>query len=396
MRSPLLICSKSEWRPSVRREHAWAAIAAQAGHPVTFVERPCDIRQLGGAGRRAWARGLIGSSAREDVIRGIRVRPRSTLLPGHRSALAAHTNAALLRRTLALEAGSDCSIVFSWPWDWPAVRKADARRRVFDMADDWGELMPGRSPRFRRYYDEIAAEADEIIIVNPDLARHFPDRRPVVVRNGVSEAMLGAPVTAPEPRTMVYVGTLTHRFNSALMRGVLEELTDWRLVIIGACSYPKLGDRPDPELLDLLSLGERVRWHGPLERSAALPWLDRATVAVVPNRPEFSLGQDSMKFYDYAARGRPIVSTNWFDAERLDHPPVLLTADTPSSFAAAVLEAAAQPSSAVADRRAWAGRNTWASRWPAWSAAAFGRDGSAALGAGAPRNDNRSTVDQPS
>ncbi len=217
-----------------------------------------------------------------------------------------------------------------------------------------------------------------------------------MVRNGVSEEMLGDAVTEPERRTMVYVGTLTHRFNSALMRGVLEELADWRLEIIGACFYPKLGDRPDPELLDLLSLGDRVRWHGPLERSAAIPWLDRATVAVVPNRPEFSLGQDSMKFYDYAARGRPIVSTNWFDADRLDHPPLLLSADTCSSFAAAVLEAAAQPSSAVAARRAWAGRNTWASRWPLWSAAVFGPGDIGEQRDGALRNDDRTMVDEPS
>jgi glycosyltransferase involved in cell wall biosynthesis len=369
---PLLLCSKSEWRPAIRREHAWAQIAAKSGHEVVFLERPRDIRSLRGDERREWVTGFYGGSTCERVASGLTVRRRATVLPGHLNALGARVNIALLHRFLEQQKTTDMSIVCSWPWDWPAVSKVSARRRVFDMADDWGELMPGRRRRFQRYYEQIAAEADEIIVVSPDLQDRFGGRRPLLVRNGVAEGMIGAAVAEPEPRTMIYVGTLTYRFDAQLMCRVLTELPDWRLDLVGACLYPKLGSAPAPELRQLLSFGERVRWHGPLEREAVIPLLDRTAVAVVPNRPEYSLGQDSMKFYDYAARGRPTVSTRWFDAGAIQVPPHLLIAETAAEFAQAVISAGDQSDAQSRDRRDWAALNKWSSRWPVWSDAVFG------------------------
>jgi glycosyltransferase involved in cell wall biosynthesis len=277
----------------------------------------------------------------------------------------------LLKQTLAQLSDLNTTIVFSWPWDWPAVRDAPARRRVLDLADDWGEIMPGRSLRFQRHYDEISAAADEIIVVNPELAVRFRDRTPLLIRNGVSEQFLSEPGASGDVKTIVYVGTLTYRFDAKLMRDVLEHLPGWRFEIIGACAYPKLGEQPAPELSDLLAVGDRVRWHGPLERSRVIPWLDRATVCVAPNRPEHALGQDSMKFYDYAARARPIVSTSWFEST-LDVPPQLRTADTAPAFAAAIQEAGRANSQSLVDQKAWAAANTWSNRWPLWSSAVFG------------------------
>ena len=319
-----------------------------------------------------YVRRLWGGEGPRSVASGISVRNRSTIVPGHRGRSGAVTNAALLRTVLARASGPESSIVFSWPWDWAAVRRSPARRRIFDMADDWGELMPGRRDRFARYYAEIAAEADEIIVVNPGLADRFGGRIPVLIRNGVFEETLAARFAPTEPRTMIYLGTLTPRFDSTLMLEVLSMLGEWRLDLVGECQYPGLGGAPSAELARLLDLGDRVHWHGPMPRSAALPMLDRAAVAIVPNRPERSLGQDSMKFYDYAARGRPIVSTRWFDPESSDHPPHTLLGDTASEFAQAVIDAALQTESEGILRRDWAARNTWVRRWPAWSSAVFG------------------------
>jgi glycosyltransferase involved in cell wall biosynthesis len=372
---PLLLCSKSEWDPPIRREHAWAILAAERGHEVTFVERPRDVRALRTARRFEYLAGLWAGGKGETVRARLEVRPRSTLLPGHRDTLAAASNAALLRPVLKRASSPATSIVFSWPWDWPAIRSVPARRRVFDMADDWGELMPGRRARFRRYYEEITAEADEIVIVNPSLAERFGGRRPVLVPNGVFEETLVRTFPESEPRTMIYVGTLTERFDSDLMGQVLASLPDWRLEIVGGCMYPGLGDEPSDDLRRLFDLTGRVRWRGPMARDAVIPLLDRAAVAVVPNRPEHSLGQDSMKFYDYAARGRPIVSTRWFQSDSADRPPHMLLADTPLEFAQAVLAAERQTGAEAAARRDWAAARTWTHRWPEWSAAVFGVGG---------------------
>jgi glycosyltransferase involved in cell wall biosynthesis len=345
-------------------------LAAGSGHPVTFVERPADIRLAHSAGLTLWLSGLAGG--REALVSPrLAVKPRSTILPGHLNVTAARANGLLLRRTLKAYRSDRASIVCNWPWDWPAVAATPARRRVFDMADDWGELLPGRRRWFQHLYDRIAAEADEITIVNQSLAQRFAGRQPLVIRNGVDEAVLDMPRVAPEPRTMVYVGTLTPRFDAQLMRGVLAALPSWTLDLVGACSYPRHGNHPAPDLQKLLDLADRVRWHGPMPRALAIEFLDRAAVAVVPNRPERSLGQDSMKFYDYAARGRPIVSTRWFDGGAGESPPHLELASTASEFADAVTAAANQPQSAAEDRRRWAAGQTWRSRWKQWSDAVF-------------------------
>ena len=54
----IVLVSKSAWEPPIRREHALARLAGAHGHRVTFIERPLDIRALGGPHRGAWARSL--------------------------------------------------------------------------------------------------------------------------------------------------------------------------------------------------------------------------------------------------------------------------------------------------------------------------------------------------
>jgi glycosyltransferase involved in cell wall biosynthesis len=263
--------------------------------------------------------------------------------------------------------------VVNTPWDWRALRGVPARRRVFDMADDWSRLMPGRERRFQRYLTEIAAEADEIIVVNPELSAHFPGRVPMVIRNGVSEYVLKAgPNPEIQPRTILYLGTFSERFNAPLMEATLQLMPNWRLELIGPCLYGGLGSAPAPELRQLLRLDGQVRWHGPLPRDEALPWVDRASVAIIPNRREHSAGQDSMKFYDYAARGRPMVSTRWFSEAAIERPPHLLLADTAQEMVEAITRGAEQSAVEREDSRAWAASRTWTHRWPLWSAAVFG------------------------
>jgi hypothetical protein len=366
------VCSKSAWHPPVRREHAWATIAAELGHPVVFLAAPLDARELQHGRARTWFEGL-GGGQEETISSMLVVKQRSTFVPGHRNALAARVDSQLLRRALVRSTSvlATASVVCHWPWDWPAVAAAPARRRIFDMTDDWGELMPGRRARFARLYRRIAAEADEVIVVNPDLAERFPGREPLVIRNGVTQRMLDAPSEAVSARTLIYTGTLTPRFDAPLLQRVLEILPDWRLELVGECRYPGLGGAPSSELRRLLDLAPRVAWHGPLAREQLTASLDRAAVAIVPNRREHSLGQDSMKLYDYAARGRPIVSTRWCDTLISDGPPHLALAESAEDFAAAILAAAIEPTTFAAQRRRWAAERTWIARWPAWSTAVF-------------------------
>jgi glycosyltransferase involved in cell wall biosynthesis len=374
--APLVLCSKSRWLPAIRREHALAQLAAGHGHRVLFVERPVDVRALGSAaGARDWWRGLRGRPAPAPGA-AVEVVAMSALAPGHRGALGERTSDALLRHRLrALARGGEAVIVANVPWQWPAVSAAAAARRVFDCADDWTELMPHRRARLQELRDRIGREADAIVVANAALADHFPPERTVVVRNGVADELLTPTTAPPDDRRLVYTGTLTPRFDAPLVGAVLRALPDWSLDLFGQCQYPGAGDAPGTELAELIdALAPRVRWHGVVERAQLPAVIDRAAVAILPNRPELSLGQDAMKLYDYAARARPIVATRFDPSVTRPGPPHLYPADAPQEMADAIRAAVAEPPDRGRERRAWAEGQRWAERWPAWSQAVFGED----------------------
>lgn len=372
---PLVICSKSAWQPAIRREHSLAWVAASNGHPVTFIERPLDARALRTtAGARAWWRALRGVRVEQPSSPGVRVIPQATILPGHMNGPGEATGNLLLRRELR-RVPHDAALVINVPWQWPATAGLPVRR-VFDCADDWSELIPHRGSRLADLYRRIGREADAIIVANPSLADRFPSDRTTVVRNGVSDEMLGPLSRAASERRLVHTGTLTPRFDAALAADVLAQLHDWILDLYGQCQYPGYQERPGPELARLLSeYAPRVRWHGVVARQALPAAIDQATVALVLNRPERSLGQDSMKLYDYAARGRPIVTTRFSRTLQEDGPPHIRVADNAGDMAAAIVASQGEPDGWIEDRRRWADQQRWVSRWPAWSASLFGASG---------------------
>jgi hypothetical protein len=369
----LIIDSKSRGRPQIRREHALAELARAAGHEVTFVERPIDVRALATSERRSWLRGLNGEAT--SAPPGVRVIARSTVLPAHLHRLAESVEGQLLRGVIAdayLQPAS--TIVTTVPWHWPAVSSLRARRRVLDVADDWSSLIPGRARRVRELYARAGAEADAIIVVSERLAPLFGGREVTVVRNGADRRLVSPALSAPPGAgRLVYVGTLSERFDAPLAGALLDRLRDWTLELYGSCSYARSGTAPAPELGRLLARGDgRARWLGPIPRVRLLEVLERADVLLLPNRPGQGRGQDSMKIYDYAARGRPIVATGGACAGISELPPRLRVGADADELAALVLDAEREPPTHAAERQAWAAGQTWQSRWPDWSRALFG------------------------
>jgi glycosyltransferase involved in cell wall biosynthesis len=194
-----------------------------------------------------------------------------------------------------------------------------------------------------------------------------------VVRNGVADDLLVPPTSPPDSQRLVYTGTLTPRFDADLAGAILQRLPNWRLDLYGQCQYPRCGEDPGPELRHLLdTMAPQVRWHGVVPRSKLAEVIDAADVALLPNRPELSLGQDSMKLYDYAARARPIVATRFDLALREDEPPRVRVAEGAEPMVEAIRAAAHEPAEWKSQRRAWAEAQRWDLRWAAWSAAVFG------------------------
>jgi hypothetical protein len=370
----LTFCSKSRWHPAIRREHAFARMALAHDIEVTFIESPDDIRGVRGAGARTFVRALGGTV---DSIDGshLSVVGRAVPVPGHRGRAAEALDNALLRRILARTTDPTGPVVCSAPWQWPSMRAG--RRRVFDCTDDWTRLFPsGRTRRFHELFARIADEADQVVVVAPELVRLFPGREVSVVANGADPSSVAAAVPErPGRRSVVYVGTLSERFDVAVVERMVRDLPDWTLDLFGSCHYAGSGDRPGPELAGLLDrLGPRVRWHGAIDRAEVAGAIDRADVVVIPNRADLSDGQSSMKLFDSAARGRPAVVSPGVNGGIGQRPPGTYEAGRPDEWAPAVLVAAAEPDELAGARIAWARANTWDQRWPAWSTQVFGTE----------------------
>lgn len=369
----LIICSKSPWRPSIRREHLIAASAAGEDIEVVFVERPVDVRAARFA-PRAWARAL--RSAPVQITPGVSVLAQATLVPGHVSDLGQAVEARRLAWTLGrLPRRPGTVVVATQPWQWPALAALRGVRRVVDLADDWRALIPRRSDAFDRLHTRIAREADAVLLASPALAGAFAGAPVTIAPNGVDAALADRPATpAPEASRLVYAGTLSERFDAPLLGEVMDRLEDWEAELYGPCLYAGHGDAPAPELRALLRRhAGRIRWCGSVERSELAAALDRGTVLIAPHRAAQVRGQDSMKLYDYAARRRPIVAT----PGALGSAP--LAAAGVREAAGAVAFATTVRGAAQAGRdpgvEAWLAQNSWDARWPRWRAAAFGAAG---------------------
>ena len=371
--APLMICSKSTWEPSIRREHALAALAADDGHVVTFIERSLDIRAFRTVeGSRQWIHGALGTPTKPSPAANLTVVPSASITPGHRGPFSERTSSMMLARLLR-KLPREAVVVVNVPWQWPATAHTRARR-VFDCADDWVSVTGGRDERVLAVYERIGIEADAIVVANPGLAFLFPSERTSVVRNGVAEEMLVATSRPPRASRLVHAGTLSPRFDLKLAAALLDELPDWSLDLYGQCQYPGLQERPSPELLSFVAqYAPRLHWHGVLPRDRLAAAIDEADVALVLNRPELSAGQDSMKLYDYAARGRPVVTTRFANDLEMNGPPHLRIADDARAMAEAVVASVREPAAMGSARRRWAEGQRWSARWPAWSAAAFGK-----------------------
>jgi glycosyltransferase involved in cell wall biosynthesis len=373
LNGPLVVCSKSGWQPAIRREHALAQLAATQGSAVIFVEQPLDVRALRELPVREWMTRL-GGRAGASTDMGLDVVARTTIVPAHRGRVAAGVDQVLLGLCLRRLDVRGATVVATAPWQWDAVVRSPAARRVFDCTDDWSRLLSRRHVAFAGLYRRIGREADAVVASTAGLAELFAPTAASVVRNGTDEGLLASEIEPPTRcRRMTYVGTLSERLDIELLGAVLTALPGWRLDLYGECRYPGRGSRPGAELAQLLAqFAGRSAWHGTVERDALMAALDEAAVLVLPHRRRGAVTGDSMKLYDYAARGRPIVSTRWADGLEANGPPHLELADSPAAFAEAVQRAELEPWSQARDRRDWAEENAWERRWEPWARAVFG------------------------
>lgn len=314
--------------------------------------------------------------------RGIRLASKVlSSIPPLRWVLTLVQSALLKRacRTLGIDPAASAAFVENFQFA-PLIARISPAAVVFDyiddafgfvdipayVRDDWRRMI--------RLADRITVTAG---VLQKQIARETTT--PVtIVENGVNTAAYAG--TAPRPADLpadgrpvvMYVGTISHWFDLALMDALLQAVPDVNVVLVGPV-HPDCADRLNAsrKFANLHVLGARAHADIPA-------YLAAARVGIIPFiRNPLTEAVNPVKLYEYTAAGIPVVSTAFSDdLEKLRH--IAFIARSGEEFLAQVRAALARGPDVPdgARLRAFARENDWQAR-----ATAIGAEIDAALDA---------------
>lgn len=201
-----------------------------------------------------------------------------------------------------------------------AKETVDRRAFVFDAVDNWLEhpAFRGHERQLRHGYDTIAKEADLVFTVSESLQKTlFANRTKPTYRiaNGIDPLHFKTPATpyavpselANLPRPILgYHGVIEGRVDTDLIREIAKRNPKASVVLIGAGIWrshrarlaKELGGLPNIHLLPFVPYQQLPQY------------LHAFDVAIVPHKVNaFTRSMDPMKFYEYTAAGKPVVTT---------------------------------------------------------------------------------------
>mgnify|MGYP001170109874 CR=1 FL=1 len=253
-------------------------------------------------------------------------------------------------------------VVIQHPYWWHLARHLSPEFQLtFDCMDDIGGFS-NTQPQVLEAELEMAARVDKMVVSSQCLADRFGALREVaLVRNGtdVSHFIRNHDEPAPDwlgrlrpgAIRVGYVGAIAEWFDSDLLERVARANPDFDIHLCGAVTA-------EPPLR--LGRLDNVTLHGEIPYAEVPAFLQQMEVLIIP----FQLlpiikACDPVKFYEYAAVGRPTVSTSLPELARAGD--LVLRADSPEDFAAAIRCAAplARDAEFAARLRRYALDNAW-------------------------------------
>ena len=223
----------------------------------------------------------------------------------------------------------------------PALRRlVKPNRTAYRMSDSYRHFsqtpnsMIAAEKEIIRAADVVFATARKIEAE----AREIRSEGVYYLPNGVDYAHFHRP-DAPEPEDfkdlprprIVYVGSLSHWFDAALLARAAHAFPN--------ASFPVIGTNKTD--LSAVSDLPNVRLMGPRPYAELPNYLRHADAAIIPfQRNELTDATNPVKIFEYFAAGLPVVSVRMLEVELLKSP-ALLT-ETPDEFADALGAALAQ------------------------------------------------------
>jgi teichuronic acid biosynthesis glycosyltransferase TuaH len=274
----------------------------------------------------------------------------------------------LLKRAcqeLGIDPGASPAFVENFQFA-PLIAHIKAAAVVFDYIDDAFGFVD--IPAYvRGEWRQMIRLADRITVTASALQRQIAQETsaPVeIVENGVNTAsyagVLQRPADLPgtDKPVVIYVGTISHWFDLALLDTILKALPDVNVVLVGPVH---------PDCVERLNESRKfTNLHVPGARAHTdIPaYLAAAAVGIIPFiRNRLTEAVNPVKLYEYAAAGIPVVSTAFSDdLEKLRH--IAFIAHTPDEFVGqlrtALTRGAGIPD--AARLREFARANDWQSR----------------------------------
>jgi glycosyltransferase involved in cell wall biosynthesis len=241
----------------------------------------------------------------------------------------------------------------SLPTALPAVGELGERAVVYYCGDDFGALADVDHEPVLEMEQRLVAKADLILAASPTLAERFPREKTMYLPHGVDVSLFSTPsprahdLPSGQPVAGFY-GSLSDWIDVDLLATVAQRLPEWRFVFIGdvrtdvtalmrCANVQLLGARPHAEL-------SRYSQH----------W--SASMLPFRNCPQIT-ACNPLKLREYLAAGRPLVSTS-FPALG-PYATLIHEANTPDTFAAALVHSCNEGAEQAAARRASIAGESW-------------------------------------
>jgi glycosyltransferase involved in cell wall biosynthesis len=284
-----------------------------------------------------------------------------------------------LRRATARLGGRVSAVICGWP-QYPVFGSCGEQVSVYWAKDDFvgGAALLGLNAKLLDAAERrIAASADLVVAANPVVADTWRDRGldPVMIPFGTDiDAYLDVDSAEPPPDVGLpgpvagFIGHINDRIDLRLLEAIADRGTS--LLLVG----PK-DPAFEPKRFEALCGRRNVRWVGRKPFKALPSYLRVIDVGVVPYRDTpFNRSSFPLKTLEYLAAGRAVVGTD-LPATRWLATDLICIATGPAAFADQVdrLAAERRTAAALARRREFAARHSWANRAADIYAAIAGR-----------------------
>ena len=218
-----------------------------------------------------------------------------------------------IKKALEIIGFNDYAVYTSTPFAIPLILKLNCRRRILDADDNFTQHS-----EYAFYRDKIAdfyvlskKYFDVIVCTNHDTIRYFQEgckAKLILIPNGVDIERFRKEYQVPHDLSVLkrpivgYAGNMQRMLDVDLMYDLAESFPNVNFVFIGNILDAKL-ITPMFEKRNIIYLGDKTYDDYPA-------YVKNFDICSIPYVVENQHGGDPMKFYEYMAAERKIVSTN--------------------------------------------------------------------------------------